>query len=253
MGGSVNNFRLVLLDYAKHQLDKPIAQKTLNDLIIAKQKNFERTDPNYVVMDKHDMIGTHALIYETTNLFEPKLIFAIRLTYEDRAQLHKIKTPLQDLIPHLNNNCNLAYDNFKKHNPVMADCNSWFVDAEFSKKKSGLNLSDIGYTMVFLQLHRLGFKRMAGCTNEKYKAHRWLENIGSFEKGHEFIHPTVPDPHMLILVEKFKLDYVQSVYESNKFLFDNLFEITPQNETYQNIPETIKNVLGYPEEYSKAG
>lgn len=206
-----------------------------------KQKNFERTDPNYIVLDKHDMIGTHSLIYETTNLFEPRLVFAIRLTYEDRTQRHKLKTPLQELMPHLDSNCQRAFQTFKSQYPLVADCNSWFVDEEFSLKKTGLRLSDIGYTMVFLQVVRLGINHIAGCTNEKFKAHRRLENIGTFKKGYEFLHPIISDPHMLILIEKFNTAYIKSVYESYKDLFDNLFEITPQGELYKSIAKTIQD------------
>ncbi|MEK6628995.1 MAG: hypothetical protein AABY53_10245 [Bdellovibrionota bacterium] len=239
----MKNFRLVMLDYAKHQLDKPIAQKTLSDMITTKQKNYERTDPNYVVVDKHDMIGTHALIYETTNLFEPRLISAIRLTYECRARLHKLKIPSHDLIPHFNSNCKNAFQKFEKQNPNYADCNSWFIDPEFSHKNSNLQLADISFTMIFLQLSRMGLKNFIGFTNERYKGHRRLEKIISFEKGNEFTHPVVPDQHMLILMENFNLAHLKFVYESNKYLFDNILEVSPKNEKYKSIAQTIQDEL----------
>ena len=52
----MSKFRLVILDYAKEQLDNSAAQKIMSEVIFVKQKNFLRTDPNYVVTDKHDMI-----------------------------------------------------------------------------------------------------------------------------------------------------------------------------------------------------
>lgn len=233
------NFKMIILDYAKIQLDNPISQRLLNDIITIKQKNFERTDPNYVVLDKHDMISTHFLIYDTTNIFSPRLIFALRMTYEDRASKHKIKTPLQDLIPHLSEECKIAYENFHLSHPVLADCNSWFVEPAFSLKESGLRLSDIGYAMVYLQAKRMGFNHIAGCTNEKYKASRWLENIGSFKKGMTFIHPIVPDPHMLVLIEKFNEAYIKSIYDQYQALFDQIYEVIPAELKYKNIQQTI--------------
>ncbi len=77
----MSHFRLVIVDYAKEQLENPTAQKILSDVVFAKQKNFLRTDPDYVVTDKHDMIGTHYLIYDTKSFLNPKLIFAIRATF----------------------------------------------------------------------------------------------------------------------------------------------------------------------------
>jgi len=116
----------------------------------------------------------------------------------------------------------------------LVDCNSWFVDTSYSKKNSGLNLSDIGYAMIYAHVMRMGFDHILGCTNEKYKASRWLENIGYFDKSHVFTHPVVPDPHMFIIVEKFNQSYLNSIYRSNSDLFNNLQEILPPDFKHQN-------------------
>lgn len=223
------NFKLVILDYPIAHLDHPSTKKALNDVIINKQKNFARTDENYVVMDKHDMIGTHYLIYDVSEMYEPKLILAIRTTFEDRAQQHYLKTPIQELIPKLQAESQEHYQKFKDEKKCLADCNSWFVDLNYTQKNSGLNLSDIGYAMVYAHVTRMGFDHILGCTNEKYKASRWLENIGYFDKSHVFVHPVVPDPHMFIIVEKFNKSYLNSIYQQYSSLFDNLQELVPAN------------------------
>jgi hypothetical protein len=219
-------FRLVLLDYAKEQLDNLDVQKTINDLIFTKQKNFLRTDPNYIVMDKHDMIGSHALIYETSNLFNPKLIFALRTTYDCRAAKYNVLPPLTSLKTAFTPELAEHFEAFKKDKGLLADCNSWFVDPEFSLKQSGMRLSDIGYTMMYLQVVRMGYDHIVGCTNEKYKAHRWLLNIGDFKKDFIFNHPVVADPHMLILIEKFNLSYLQEIYFKHQILFDDMLDLS---------------------------
>ncbi len=239
----MSQFRLVILDYAKNQLDDPKVQKTLNEIIFAKQRNFLRTDPNYVVMDKHDMIGTHALIYDTSNFFESKLIFAIRVTFEARANQYKINTPLSDLKKFLPFDQANHLDSFQKHRGLVADCNSWFVDPDFSLKKSGLRLSDIGYTMIYLHVHRMGYDHIIGCTNEKYKAHRWLENIGEFKKDLIFEHPTVKDPHMLILIEKFNVGYLKETYIQNEKLFNEIVDLMPKSQHLMSISQTIDKFL----------
>ena len=234
----MNCFKLVLLDYAKLHLDNPEVQKALSDMIIIKQKNFERTDPNYIVTDKHDMISTHFMIYDTNNPFCPKLVLALRVTYQDRAEKHKLKTPIQELLPNLDEKIQQHFNDFKINYPVLADCNAWFVDPDYSLKSSGLRLSDIAYTMVYLHLSRMGLTHFVGCTNEKYKASRWVENIGHFPAGFYFKHPLVNDPHMLILMRSFKHNYLLSVYEKSKSLFEDIFELVPEELKYKPLAET---------------
>jgi len=239
----MSNFRLVLLDYAKNQLEKPVVKQLLSDMIVVKQQNFERTDPNYVVMDKHDMIGTHALIYDTTDLYNPKLVFALRLTFEERAKQHKLKTPIQDLAPYLEGSCKDAYEKFRSEHPTFVDCNSWFVDPNYSFKNSGLRLSDIGYAMIYLHIKRMGHNHFIGCTNEKYKAHRWIDNIGYFSKNYTFTHPVVPDIHMMIMMEGFNESYIQSIYSEQKHLFDNMLDVSLEGVSYEGISETISSAF----------
>ncbi len=236
----MGTLRLVILDYPKKQINNLDAQRTLSDVIITKQINFERTDPDYVVMDKHDMIGTHYLIYDTANVHYPKLVFAIRTTFEERARLHKLKTPLQELIPHTNDRCKKMYEDYRHSHANLVDCNSWFVDVHYSKKNSGLRLSDLGYTMVCLHVLRNGFSHIAGCTNERYKASRWLENIGRFERDGHFVHPTVADPHLLVLIEEFNYSYLANVYREHEELFVDLMDLGPEPASNGTIAETAQ-------------
>jgi hypothetical protein len=224
----MSHFRLVILDYAKEQLDNPQAQKVLSDMIFTKQKNFLRTDPNYVVMDKHDMIGTHYLIYDVKDFMNPKLIFAMRTTFLDRSQQHGVLTPLQSLVPTLDTKLQNAYKDFQKRHPQLVDCNSWFVDPGYSKKNSGLSLSDVGYFMAFMNIHRFGFDNAIGCTNETYNASRWLEPLGDSPKDLLFEHPVVKAPHKMLLVENFNIPHYARVYQEYKELFDELYEIAPE-------------------------
>ena len=87
------NLRLAILDYPKQLLNDTTACRLLSDMLSQKQINFARTLDTFVVTDKHDMIGTHYLIYDTTRLYEPRLVAAIRNTYEDRAKTHGLPLP----------------------------------------------------------------------------------------------------------------------------------------------------------------
>ncbi|KYG66220.1 hypothetical protein AZI86_03930 [Bdellovibrio bacteriovorus] len=222
-------FRLVILDYPKEQLDRPVAQKILSDTVFAKQKNFLRTEPNYVVTDKHDMIGTHYLIYDTTEFLDPKLIFAIRTTFLSRAEKHRLDTPLLGLIPRMEESLQNSFNSFRKRHTELVDCNAWFVDVNYSKKNSGLNLSDLGYFMVCMNVLRSGCDNIVGCTNETYNASRWLEKLGDSEKGLIFEHPVIKTPHMMLMVENFNLQHFYQVYQTYKELLDDTYEIFPES------------------------
>ncbi|MBL7542926.1 MAG: hypothetical protein JNL11_03875 [Bdellovibrionaceae bacterium] len=239
----MSNLRLVVLDYALKHIQNQATRQALNDLVVMKQVNFQRTDPNYVVTDKHDIIGTHYLVYDTSDLYEPKVVFALRTTYGDRSQQHRLNTPFQDLLPKISDRLQTAYQDFYKTRPVVVDCNSWCVDPQFSKKSSGLKLADIGYAMVFLHLTRMGHNHFIGCTNERYRASRWLESVGSYTRGYEFVHPVVPDPHMMIMIEKFDEAHMKTVYEENKELFDQLYDLVPENSPYSDMPMAIQQIF----------
>jgi hypothetical protein len=224
----MRQFRLVIVDYAKAQLDNPIVKKILSDVVFIKQKHFLKTEPNYVVTDKHDMIGTHYLIYDTTEFLEPKLVFAIRTTFMSRAQQHRIETPLMSIIPRLEPTLQNAFNQFQSKRQEIVDCNAWFVDPAYSKKNSGLNLSDLGYLMVCTHVLRCGFDHIVGCTNETYNASRWLLHIGSTPKGLYFEHPAVKAPHMMILLENFNMDHFKIVHKDFKELISEMYEVFPK-------------------------
>jgi len=243
----MSQFRMVILDYAKEQLDNPVAKKIMSDVVFIKQKNFLRAEPNYVVTDKHDMIGTHYLIYDTTELLDPKLVFAIRTTFLRRAEQHRIDTPLLSIIPRLEPALQEAFNSFRARHKDIVDCNAWFVDPSYSKKNAGLNLSDLGYFMVCNHLLRIGSDHFIGCTNEKFNASRWLEHVGSMPKGLIFEHPAVKSPHRMILMEKFNTAHFKEVYKEYKTVISETYEVfpTPQSgEGFISFADFSKNLYG---------
>lgn len=239
----MSQFRMVILDYPKEQLNNPVAQKIMSDTVFTKQLNFLRTDPNYVVTDKHDMIGTHFLIYDTTEFLSPKLIFAIRTTYLSRAEQHRIETPLLSLVPQLDLPLQKVFFGFRERHPDIVDCNAWFVDVNYSKKNSGLNLSDLGYFMVCMNILREGNNHFVGCTNETYNASRWLSKVGSMPDNYLFEHPAVKATHKLILMENFNLPHFYEIYQQNKALIDGIYEVFPQKDGFVKLPEFIQQVF----------
>jgi hypothetical protein len=239
----MKNFRLVVLDYPKLHLEDTVTKTILMDVIVNKQKNFERSDALYVPNDKHDLIGTHFLIYDTTNPFMQKLALGIRLTYEERAMKHKLKLPITDLTQYFDDRLNKAFSDYRKKQPKLVDCSGLFVDQNYSFKNSGLKLIEIAYTMIYFHLFRIGHNHFVGGSNEKYKSSRWIENIGNFPKDLIFVHPMVPDPHMLILIDNFKVEFVKQTYEENQMLFDNIVEFLPEKTNFSSLKESYKSAM----------
>lgn len=240
---SSGNFRLFILDYAKQQMDNPIVGKVLNDIIVAKQINFERASSDYIALDKHDMVGTHYLIYDVSNLFQPKLVAGIRSTYEARARQHHLSTPFLELLPQLPENCKTTYQEFNRLYPKTADCGSLVVDSNYTNKNTGLRLVDICYAMIYVHIRRMGYTNILGCTNERFRSSRWLENIGSYTRGLDFVHPVVPDPHLLIMIEKFNVPYIKSVCKANESLFRTIQEVVPANIGYADIRSAMDTFI----------
>lgn len=248
----MENFRIVLLDNAKAQLDNPYTKKVLGDMMVVKQKNFERSDENYISLDKHDMIGTHVMIYDTTDLFDPKMVFALRLTYQDRAEKAKIRTPIQDLYQDLNTNCKYALDGFLEQNRTLVECNALFSEADYSAKKIGIKLSDWAFVVSFVHLLSNHYNYLVCCPNKKYKTHRYLEDFGYFSQDFEFIHPKITDPHMLVMMSDINIAYIARVYNSNPKLFESTMWMTGENGQFKNFLEAIKSAIPNLSEFLKA-
>lgn len=240
----MSQFRLVILDNVKAQLNSCEAQKVFTDMLFAKQKNFLRTDANYVVMDKHDMIGTHYMIYDVNDFHNPAPILAIRTTFTSRATAHKLETPLVSLLPYMDDKAKVLFEDFKNRHQEIVDCNAWFVDPQFSKKHSGLRLSDIAYLMVVMNILQEGADNFIGCANEKYSASRWLAGMGDTPQDSYFEHPSVRCPHKLVLMENFNLYHFANIFAEYEELMKALVEVRPSEDGRVSLYEFTKNVLG---------
>ena len=223
------NLRLVVLDYPKLIIRDDKAMKILADMVQAKQINFERSDETYVPLGGLDMISTHFMIYDTTDMLSPKPILALRNCYEDRCKKHNIPLPIDYYIEHTPPEMKKKFLEFKKNKPLIVDCNAWFVDPNYSFKATGWPLSDIGFFMVAMHIFRRRLDHLVGIANERFKASRWVEPIGEFPKGMLFKHPMVGVDHLLILLEPFNKDWFVESYKKYGELFKKRYEVAPDN------------------------
>ena len=198
-------------------------------MIQTKQVNFERSNDKYVPLSGLDMISTHFLIYDTSDICKPKLILAMRNCYKDRSDNHGIPLPIENYISSTPLKMQRAWEKFNEGKSNIVDCNAWFVDPEYSFKKTGIPLSDLGFFMVVSHVLRMGLGHLVGVTNEKYKASRWVEPVGDFEKGLLFNHPSMNIDHAFILLEPFNKEWFVDKYNKYKDLHESRMELIPSN------------------------
>lgn len=218
--------RAAILDYPMKALEsQPMAGRMLGDIIKSKQIGFFKTSTDFVVMDKHDMIGTHFLIYDATDVYNPRLVLAIRNTYEERCKRHGVPLPIDGYIHLAGGKAEQLLKDLRQKVGPLVDCNAWFVDPDYSKKNSGMNLSEFAFLMVTTFIMRMGRSHFVAATNEKYKASRWIRLAGEFPEGYSFVHPAVPDEHCLELVSRFKTDWMAKAADEYRDLLVNAQEI----------------------------
>lgn len=234
------HLRIAILDYPIKLLQNKDACTLLMDSIVQKQNAFFQTSKDFVVTDKHDMIGTHFLIYDTVDLFKPKLVAAIRNTYEERAKVHSLNLPIDSYYPSLDSNTKKAVDQFRNRKGSLVDCNAWFVDPKFSHANSTLNLSEILFFTLCVFIHRLGKDHFVGATNERYKASRWVSKVGPFQENLTFTHPLVPDLHKLTLVDHFHPQWLTECWQKYGALLQQRFELLGAPQGIKSVEEVVK-------------
>ncbi len=213
-----------------------IPKNIFADILQTKQLNFERTVENNIWFGPQDLVSTHVLVYDQTNIYNPQLVLAIRVCYQQRSIKHLLQLPIEqyrDSLPLI------GQKNLKEYwadKPNLVDCNAWFVNPDYSFSSTGLKLSELAYLAVVLFIRRRGLNHLCGCTNEKYKASRWAKPIGPHYDIAMFEHPTIPFPHALLLFKEFSQEWVEKNYPIYKPFFDAAFEIVPGKDKVKDEP-----------------
>lgn len=241
-------FRLVVLDYAKKQLNDDEAISVYLDVVRYKQKAFQTTLENFVVGDKHDMLASHFCIYDTSQIYRPKLVLALRSVYQDRAKEHHLELPIEYWIKNTGPEGMAEYQRAKRLKPIIVDCNTWFVDPQYSFKNSGIPLSEIGFYLAALQTLRLGHDHFIGCTNEMYHASRWVAKVGPFKDGILFDHPVLPGKHKMAFVESFYESWLLDCRDRFGHLVREVEDLTPKD---LNVPSLVEVMESLGHSYAK--
>lgn len=238
----LRELRLVILDFPKKHLENETSKKIISDMLSARQISFRRTIESYILMDKNDMLATHFLIYDVSNLYLPKILSGIRVVYNSRCKQYGLKLPLDENIEVAPLPVQLFYNSFKQERPDLPECTGWFVDSDFSYSKTKIDLAQILFFMVTTYLFRQGIDYFSGATNERYKASRWVSKVGPFKEGFSFMHPTIPYEHKLTLVEAFDKKWMADCFDKYGDLIHSTYELTPDHLNLRSIDD-IENEI----------
>lgn len=219
--------RVAIIDHPKKLLHDERVRKVLSDSIMGRQMGFERTIDTYITADKYDMISTHFLIYDVSELHAPRPLTGIRLAYADRCQYYGLKLPLDENILNASPEAQELYWKFRNEHHNLAECIGWFVDPDFSFSNSHIDLAQLLLFSLITFLLRQEMNYCSGATNELYKASRWVAKVGHFEEGHVFDHPTIPYPHKMTLVEYFYDHWLKDSFSNYGSFIKGRYEITP--------------------------
>ena len=220
-----SNLRLVIFDNPKQLIENcESSARMFTEVIRARQAGYNKASLSYISMDKLDMIGTHVLICEVSNIFKPTVIAGLRLSYNDRCKEHGLKLPMDDNIQHATLPSQVAYKNFNLRHRRIVEANAFFVDDQYTYKKSNINFPQLLTTGLVMHSMRLGYSNFIAATNERFKASRWVD-FGAYSNDNYFIHPSMPDKHKIILMDEYYIETIERRFHSLDKHLQNRFEL----------------------------
>lgn len=240
-GINPKNFKFIILENPEPILKDKIVQNLLADIIVARQEGYKKASDNYVTLDKLDLIGTHILLCDLSVPYQPKVISGLRLSFNNTCKKYGLHLPMEDNIKYASKQTQVAYEKFKRGASTIVESNSWFIDSEFSFKKTNFDLATIFLNFMVLYLIRKEVTHFMTATNEKFKASRWVD-FGSFIDGYNFIHPAMPDKHKIILMEDYNWDKIYARTEQHIDLYENAFEIFPDETSIKDLYSTVEEI-----------
>lgn len=240
------NLRMVIVDYLKLHLQNQKAFDVFGEVIKCRQDNYLRTADSFLVLDRHDMIGTHVLIYDFSNPFERKLVAGVRVSYESRAREHDLDMPVENLLDLCPPEARTQFEEFRKEKGPTVQLNTLFVDPEYSLSRSGLRLSEVLFFGLCSYIRRLDLNHFLTAPNDQLKTDRWVKLSGIWSRPtFTFNHPDVNAQHTLYFIDSINDKWLAECITRFEHYWTTAFEFVPPqlklktfNEIQEALPET---------------
>lgn len=225
----LKHLKLVVFDYPKYLPKTETNQKILSDLLSTKQESYHLSDDRFVAISGLDFIGTHLMVYDTKDIFQPRHVLSVRNLSEDRAKYHKLKMPTEDYLPHLADSERSAFYQFKEGKAPFCESGALYIDSNYTFKKTGFPLVEIGMMMILNNFIQNNTFHFAAATNLTFKSTRWVSPMGHCQKPFVFDHPYIRHPHELMLMEDFNFQWLARMHEKYFQLWTDRIEIRPSD------------------------
>lgn len=216
--------KLVILKKPIEILESDECRSLFMDFISLRQRLYKEQFNKVLCMDKFDLISDHFILYDVaTNL----PVAYMRSISKKICQEYEIQVPLYDSVknsePH-----NSALHEFLNNTQHPLNMSYLCKDSKYSGELKELKICNLMIWLAFKDsgsaLNALGYCATPNC---KYNLKSSLKDIGSFYGNlSSFIHPTVPEPHELIMINNISASFWYNCELKYGHLYENRAEIS---------------------------
>lgn len=220
--------KLVILKKPIEILGQQDCRKVFMDVIELRQRLYREQFDKVLCLDKYDLISDHFIIYDSDT---DRPIIYMRSISKQVCDLFNVPVPLYESLR--NSASHLQELNaFYQQTPAALNMSFLCKDSFFNEKIKRLKICNL---MIWLAFKSSSFKmqELGYCAtpNSKYNLRRSLDEIGSYYGSlPEFIHPTVPEPHELVMIHHISATFWFEMELQFGKIFDDRTEISNDND-----------------------
>ncbi|MFP5492242.1 MAG: hypothetical protein ACLGG0_12130 [Bacteriovoracia bacterium] len=220
--------KLVILKKPIEMLTSEDCRKVFMDVIELRQRLYREQFDKVLCLDKYDLISDHFIIYDSET---QQPIIYMRSISKQVCDEFSVPVPLYESLR--NSTTHLQdLNTFYQLTPAALNMSFLCKDTTFNEKIKRLKICNLMIWLAFkasnLSMHELGY---CATPNAKYNLKRSLNEIGSFYGTlPEFIHPTVPEPHELVMIHQVSATFWFEMELRFGELFNNRSEISREAE-----------------------
>jgi hypothetical protein len=220
--------KLVILKKPVDILAKDECRKVLMDVIQLRQRIYQEQFNKVLCLDKYDLISDHFIIYDSAS--DTPIIY-MRSISKEVCDEFGVSVPLYESLKNSPTHLQ-GLNDFYRCTPGALNMSFLCKDVSFSEEIKRLKICNLMIWLAFkasnLSMDELGY---CATPNSKYNLKRSLEDIGHFYGTlPEFIHPTVPEPHELVMINQVTASFWFEMELQYGSIFENRSEISKESE-----------------------
>lgn len=216
--------KLVILKKPADTLASDECRRVFMDVIELRQRLYRAQFDKVLCLDKYDLISDHFIIYDSET---DRPIIYMRSISKQMCDEYSVPVPLYESLKNSSTHLQVL-DTFYQTTPAALNMSFLCKDTSFNEKIKELKICNLMIWLAFkashLKMHELGY---CATPNAKYNLKRSLDEIGAYYGSlPEFIHPTVPEPHELVMIHQISASFWFEMELRFGDLFNNRNEIS---------------------------